>query len=814
MKILVIGELVNEWGQELQQVEKQYPQAEVLVSAIDLSETNALDPVLEQVEADSIVLVQSSSLREEMVRSLKEKGVQVILCTPTKLDQPEHDAAEKVKLRKIAEKLEVPMYDVNRYAAFLYQEALTEGTADTFHERAGQEIARFVTIRLREYLQTEPHFKKHYYGACMYPEVWSKEVFEHDVAHMTEIGMNFARFGEFAWKHIEPQEGKFDLTVFEEALQTYQKYNIDVCLCIPTPTPPRWFTEKFPEARIKNIDGTVMEHGSRQHVCTNNPEFRYYANRMTREVARVAEKYPNVIAIQLDNEFKCHVDLCYCDVCRSRWHEYVQEEYQTIEAVNAKWGTQVWSEHYDTFGSIVLPTKTPFLHNSSLMNAFRKFTADTLNEFAHDLCHFIRMETAVPITHNTAFGFNLMNDRLFSELDVAGFDTYAPSSNYPAFTMNVDRWRNVKKTSEEVMLLETSTSHAGHIENYIAPSPAGWITAELFIGFAGNLKTFTYWHYRNHRFGVEQPHSGVVTAWGEPDIGYEDVLKSGQLTKQMQPILAESKYQRAKIAFLYSDHAKRFYNVENGGVYDHRTLVTDYYGTLTRNGMNVEMIHESSDYDAYEVLIVPFVRWISPTVLEKFQEFVNRGGKLILGPMTGDRTEELSWPERNGLDILGEWLGLNQVKQFTGAGNGLYKEISEPIDRMVTTFNYPTGWESLVKDEKGATLAAKGKVGAGEVIYVGGLPTEITDSKLWQEFLRAEVLPYESDREYVRLRNGLKKYTRTADGALHIYIANMTNESVDYDLYQEATELLTGETVSASTVTLAPYEYQILSFNK
>src|SRR5699024_8225427 len=112
-----------------------------------------------------------------------------------------------------------------------------------------------------------------------------------------------------------------------------------------------------------------------------------------------------------------------------------------------------------------------------------------------------------------------------------GFDTYPAASNYPAYTMNVDRWRNVKPTNNEALLLETCTSHAGHIENYIPAAPDGWITAEFFAGFAGNLRAFNYWHFRNHRFGVEQPHSAVVTAWGEPDVGYEDVVANGKLLK-------------------------------------------------------------------------------------------------------------------------------------------------------------------------------------------------------------------------------------------------------------------------------------------
>lgn len=813
---------INEWGKVLTEIIKNTSEFDISSVVCSFSSENKKHEYYNSVEKDDLVLIQFDSINthkhidiythnwHDFIKQVKSKGANIILCTPTEKGTPIIRATEYKILRELSYQMEIPLFDLNRYSYFLYKE-----NEKSYNEKISTELARYVTIRLRQYLSNKPLFKKLYYGACMYPEVWSQSIFENDVKHMSKIGMNFARFGEFAWKNIEPEEGCFDLNSFEEALKIYQKYDIDVCVCIPTPTPPRWFTKNNPNARIKNIDGTVMEHGSRQHVCTNNPSFRKYAYRMTKKVASLAKKYPNIIAFQLDNEFKCHVDLCYCDVCKTRWYEYLELNYQSIEKMNEKWGTHVWSEYYDTFDSVILPTKTPFLHNSSLMNAFRKFTAETINEFAHDLSHYIRMETAVPITHNSAFGFNLMNDRLFSDLDVVGFDTYAPANNYPAYTMNIDRWRNVNKSNDEVLLLETSTSHNGHIGNYAAPAPPGWITAELFCGFAGNLKTFTYWHYRSHRFGVEQPHSAVVTAWGEPDIGYEDVVDSGKLTAKLQDFLSESQYQKSKIAFMYSDHSKRFYTIEDGGMYDYRTIVTDYYSTLIKNGLNVEIIDESYPYNVFDVLIVPFVRWISPTVLEKFKSFVEKGGKLILGPMTGDRTEELSWPAENGLDIIGDWLKINKVKQYSVEGINYYSQIiqgNEKMDRLMTSFECPKDWERLASTEKGTIISAKGKVGAGEVIYIGGLTQDYLTNQYWKTFIESEILPYDADQVYLGVNDGLKKYRRKKNNQIHIYVVNMSNVVVDYDLYQDARELLTEKSLNAGVVSLEPYEYQILSF--
>lgn len=816
--------------------------------------------LLEKVDMESLVLFQFGhndqnpangvktneyyARLQRMIADVKAKQGKAILCTPVERRVDGNGRMVQTLVdylplcRRLAEEAEIPLFDLNRYTYHLYQEYGLEGAKqlfmwlgcgeqqnypmgsrdDThFREKGAQEVARYVCIRLQEFLLEGPLFKKHYYGACMYPEVWSRGIFEKDVAHMQEIGMNFARFGEFAWKTIEPEEGRFDLALFERVLGTYQEHGIDVCLCIPTPTPPRWFTRKYPDSLVKNSDGTVMEHGSRQHVCTNNEDFRRYAYRMTRQVAALAEKYPNVIAIQLDNEFKCHVDLCYCDSCKKRWQQYLEEAYGTVENLNMQWGTQVWSEAYDSFEDVVLPKRTPFLHNSSLMNAFRKFTALAINEFAHDLCHFVRMETAVPITHNSAFGFNLMNDHLFADLDVAGFDTYPSADNYPAFLLNVDRWRNVRKHSKEALLLETTTSHTGHLENHVSPHPFGFITAEMFIGFAGNLKSFSYWHFRSHRHGVEQPHSAVVTAWGEPDLGYEDVVQSGKLAAAMQPHLLASEYRKAKIAFMYSDHAKRFYTIDHGGSQDHRRLVTEYYTSLVRAGIRLEVIQENSDYDGYDVLIVPFVRWIGATVLKKLQAFVVGGGKLILGPMTGDRTEELAWPEKNGLDRIGAWLGFSEIRQFSVKNLdylGTYQGMQENMDQLVTAFRSPEGWQTVFSGQLGETLAAKAQHGDGEIIYLGALPQKLTASMLWEKFIADEIKPFETDRRFLSVGEGIVKYRRETLDHIQIYLANMARKEAEFTLHQEAMELLTGKAYEKGTHAIDSYGYRILEIVK
>lgn len=774
----------------------------------------------------------------EMVAQVKQRGGRPVLCTPIErrqLIQGEWFKSlqrESLIIKNVGNETETRVFDLNSYSFLLYQ--LTEpkvvetyflhmgthphypmGLSDDTHlsELGAEKIARYVANRLTE-LSAANLFDSYYYGACMYPEVIDRETLQTDIKHMKKIGMNLARIGEFVWGQLEPTEGTYDVRFLEETLSLYRDNQIDVILCIPTPTPPRWLTRDYPECCLKNSDGTVMTHGSRQHVCTNHPYFRQKAYELTKVIAKVAEEYDNVVAIQLDNEFKCHVDLCYCKACEKGWHQWLEDNYHHIDALNKAWGTAIWSESYGSFQDVVLPTTTPFLHNASLMTAFRKYTADSLNEFAHGLCHVIRQETFKPITHNTALGFNLANQALFSELDVAAFDTYAPASNYPGYTLNLDLWRNLKQVPE-MLLLETSTSHAGHIENYIEPHPPKYLQTEIFTGFAAGLKAFTYWHFRGHRYGVEQPHSTVVTAWGEPDLGYEDVVAGGQLLQELRPLLADTEVVKSKIGLIYSDRAKRFYHTETGGFYDYRELITDYYSALSHQGLSVEVIQEETNFSAFEVILVPYVRYLSAKLAAALRHFTEQGGKLILGPMTGDRTKEHALVE--GGISLADWLGLATVTQFSCNQplTANYEGESMELWGLITSFASTDQSVSQITSElaKGKSVLAKKQIGLGEGLYVGAQPKQLVGNQSWQTFIQKELAPFDNKQDFLTISEGIVCYCRDNPERRDFYLANMTGHPCGYQLKQTGQDLLNLVTLSGKQ-SLEPYGMLVLSFKK
>ena len=117
-------------------------------------------------------------------------------------------------------------------------------------------------------------------GAYYYPEHWDESQWERDFKQMHDLGFEFTHFAEFAWAQLEPEEGKYDFAWLDKAVALAAKYDLKVIMCTSTATPPVWLSRKYPEILIKNENGTVLDHGARQHASFASPVYRELAYKM------------------------------------------------------------------------------------------------------------------------------------------------------------------------------------------------------------------------------------------------------------------------------------------------------------------------------------------------------------------------------------------------------------------------------------------------------------------------------------------------------------------------------------------------------
>lgn len=659
--------------------------------------------------------------------------------------------------------------------------------------------------------------KKLYHGAAYYPELWDRETIEQDIKLMKEAGINVVRIGEFAWSKMEPEEGKIDLTFFKETIERLYKNGIETVMCTPTPTPPIWVSHQHPERMYVDENGRTMGHGSRQHMCTNNAYFRERAAIITEHLAEALGRQPGVIGWQLDNEFKCHVAECMCETCNSLWHQWLEERYGTIDHLNKAWGTEIWSEYYQSFEQVPQPGPAPFLHNSSLKTMYQIFSMEKIAEFADEQADIIRKNSDAPITHNSTVMFSVDNERLFRNLDFASFDTYATNDHYENYLFNCDLWRNFKKDTS-FWIMETSTSYSASLESYAIPHPNGYLKAEAVAAYALGGQAFCYWLWRQQKAGCEQPHGSVISAWGKPTVGYQNVLEVEQARREIETIITSSTPLQAEVAVTYSDRAKVFMKTEPHKNLNYKDLIIDFYKHFLSAGVHRDMIPEGSALEGYKLLFTPFIHYLSPDYIKQAKSFVENGGTWIVGPLTGGRTEHHTIHTDAALGELEQLAGVETLFTFPIDDTG---SIGEAFD-----VSAPLGlWSSIFETNKassvglisggltpGKSFITENKYGRGKIVMLGSLPMGKDGERMLQEL----IVHYAAEAE-VKLLTDVTEGTivapRESDGGQEIWvIVNMGGNGGSVTLPKDGIDLLTQNGVSQGTLKLGRYEFRIIGF--
>ncbi|WP_151735539.1 beta-galactosidase ['Paenibacillus yunnanensis' Narsing Rao et al. 2020] len=658
---------------------------------------------------------------------------------------------------------------------------------------------------------------KLYHGVAWYPELWSEETRRRDLLLMKEAGINLVRMGEFIWSALEPEENRMDAGPFAGYIAELHEQGIDTIMCTPTATPPVWLTHGHPERLFVDQDGRVMGHGSRQHVCTNNPYFRERAAVIAGYLARELGRLPGLVAWQLDNEFKSHVAECMCGTCRTLWHQWLEKRYGTVAELNEAWGTGVWSHTYQRFDQVPQPVATPFLHNSSLQTMYRLFQAEQIAEFADEQAAILRRHSQAPVTHNSSVAFHLDNERLFRSLDFAAYDTYASQANMHAYTLNCDLWRNLKP-GKDFWLMETSPSYAGSLQSYAVPHPDGYVAAQAVAAYALGAGAFCYWLWRQQRSGSEQPHGSVLSAWGEPALGYDQVLQASRARLAIEPVMLATRPMQAEVAITYSDRTKAYLATEPHRKLNYRSLLGDFYKRFLQMGIHRDLMPEGGSLDGYKLLFTPFVHYLSPEFMAKALAFAEAGGIWVAGPLTGGRTAEHTLHTDAALGALEQAAGVKTrfVYPMDGTGSiGTAFGLSAPLSLWSAVFEPLPGGASVIGGitegrTPGLAFLTEQPYGRGAVVMLGSLPAGEDGDAL----LRA-LIGYYAQRAGVTLRTNAGAGTLVCPrrGAVDEVwtLVNMDGLGGAVTLPRPARDALSGAAVPAGRLTLAAYEYRLLA---
>ncbi|MCC5789497.1 MAG: beta-galactosidase [Opitutales bacterium] len=576
-------------------------------------------------------------------------------------------------------------------------------------------------------------------GASWYPEMWPESEWPKDLSKMQEIGFNAVRLFEFAWKKFEPREGEFDFDWAIDLLDRCQEAGIRVMLGTPTAAPPAWLTTNYPEVLETKADGTVATHGKRKHYNHHSATYRRFCRKIVGEMARRLGGHPAVFSWQIDNEMS---GFDYGEETRKAFHCWLEKRYGTVENLNETWGLNFWSQAYDRFDQVPLCTsevgsvEVPERHHPSLIIAIARFQNDGWESFIQAQCEEIRKHSQAPITTNMTGYFGGMNWYQQNEgLDVAGYSMYADVDHYHYNLPRFDRMRRQK--DRPFWLLETAPNWSGGGRQWNIHHDADGVRAFSWLSYLLGGELILYWQWRSHWAGQEMLHGTHVTSagnWAPNKDAWAQIAREG---RELGPWLQENPPPKAEVGLLTSFEAGWGFSidpVDTGMQYSHR-IRDDFHAAFLEHQFWRDIIcSESAPLDSYKILFAPMLPTLSAKRVAELRAWVEKGGVLVTGPLTGYRTEEFTAHQEQELGPLTELLGTDAELGFTvqwvedRCRIVFSGEESYPSRNWCVAFAEKEGVEVLARYEGGygdgrAAMIAH-SIGQGKVIALGGMLME------------------------------------------------------------------------------------------
>ncbi|WP_435195528.1 beta-galactosidase [Natronomonas sp. EA1] len=595
-------------------------------------------------------------------------------------------------------------------------------------------------------------------GVCYFPEHWPRDRWATDVQQMAEAGIEVVRMGEFSWGRLEPSRGEFDFEWLDTAVELLGEAGIDVVLCTPTATPPKWLVDEHPEILQEESDGTVRDFGSRRHYCFNSAVYR---EETTRIVERLAARYadsPHVVGWQTDNEYGCHRTIrCYCADCAAAFRDWCHERYDDIETLNETWGNTFWSQQYGSFAAIDPPRHTAAEHHPSRLLDYGRFASDSAVAYNEHQAALLReANDDWFVTHNFMGNFPTLDAFDVREsLEFATWDSYPTgfAQDRSLGPQTADRLRagdpdqvslnhDLYRGPRGFWVMEQQPGDINWPP--YAPQPGeGAMRLWAHQAVAHGAEAVCYFRWRRCRQGQEQYHAGLRRHDGSPDRGYHDAQQAAGEFAELELTGVD-----APVALCFSyDDLWALSEQPHSPDFDYWWLAGAFYRALRGRGVQVDVVDPTADLGEYAAVVAPTLHLVDETLADRLTEYVADGGQLLVGPRSGYKLPGNRLQPALAPGPLTDLVG-GHVDQHESLPASLETKLSYRGER----YEYEIWGEWLVPDEarvtgEHETGTAAGKpallehaVGEGDVAYCGVQPgDDLADAVVTDLLDRAEV---------------------------------------------------------------------------
>lgn len=650
-------------------------------------------------------------------------------------------------------------------------------------------------------------FSRILYGGDYNPNQWPREIWAEDMDLFKKAGINSATVNVFSWAKLQPDENTYDFSELDDIIAMLSENGIDIVLATATGAMPAWMAKKYPEVTRVDFEGRRHKFGQRHNHCPNSLVWQKYAARLAGELAKRYGSNPHVVCWHINNEYNTG---CYCENCEKAFRIWLREKYGTLEAVNAAWNTEFWGHTFYDWDEIVAPNnlsdgmgfgftrKTAF---AGISIDYDRFLSDSLLEnYKLERDAIRKYDKETPITTNLMGTYKGLDYfKWAKEMDIVSWDNY-PAYNTPwSFTaMRHDLMRGLKDAP--FMLMEQTPSQQNW-QPYNSLKKPGQMRAQSYQTVAHGADTIQFFQLRRSKGACEKFHGAVIAHSGNGDTRvFKECAQLGEELKKLgAETLGAKNTAEVGIIFDWDNYWALEYTSGPNVDLKYVDQIHQYYQYFYEHHIPVDMIPVDGDFSRYKAICAPVLYMVKEGVAEALEAFVEAGGTLITGMMSGivDQSDNVH---------LGGYPG--PLRRLCGIWA---EEIDALAPEQSNTLRFPDGTEAqckllcdIIRPEGAETLAAyggdfyegtpavtKNSFGKGTVYYVGTQPDHDGIAKILDALTAgADVKPLIPDE------TELEVDLRTIEGREYWFIINLTGTPKSApESFKGETDILTGKPV-------------------
>ncbi|MCU1322493.1 MAG: Beta-galactosidase [Acidobacteriaceae bacterium] len=484
------------------------------------------------------------------------------------------------------------------------------------------------------------------YGAAYYNEYMPADLqpgrLEKDVQLMHEAGISVVRMGESTWSLWEPSDGKFEYDWMDRVVDAMGKAGIKVIMGTPTYSMPAWMAKAHPEFYARPLGGAAMSYGMRQNMDTDNPKFRFYAERVITNLVAHYKGNPAVIGWQIDNETGPN-GASNQDVFDG-FVNHLKKKFVTTDALNKVWFLNYWGQDVNDWKD--MPTRDHATSTSYKLE-WSRWQQMRVTDYLAFQAALVRKSRRPDQFVTQDYGSMMKMDA--NELEIAKSLDVVANNPYHGTQEHLDgAWQALQGDfsrslkHQNFLVTETNAQTLGWDSAGQFPPYDGQLRLDVYTDLSSGANMVEYWHWHSIHAGQETYWKGVLSHDLEPNRAYAEVSRIAHELQKVGPEIVNLQIKN-QVAILYSvdsSNALSFMPFERqdgpgwipgkaSGSYN--ALLSQLHRSLYDSNVGADFVFpEVSDFSQYKLLIVPALYVADDALLKKISDYVHGGGHVLM----------------------------------------------------------------------------------------------------------------------------------------------------------------------------------------